>query len=1155
MCRTGFLVRKKDPTSVPSVWSRIGLRLRGQRLGFIVLPALLAGCIPAVRRDLKPIALPGSEIRIVQSKYEGIDAIPEFYTNAEEIRIDIVIGSARSNVRQTVLWFRQDSSEPWRRGPSSPPGERWIVFRPPEGRFQCRASAIYATGVEAFIPRDNSPPCFYLVADRTPPTLTLYPLDTVLANTTTNVRFEVWDSGLAPTATAEIYFSSDAGTSWERLAVFSVELGENSYSWRVPDRPGPDNLLRLVCRDLAGNESHVQTEKMFKILPHPTTRQAIERFIHGVPQESPSADEEKESAAGTQKPEEKTAKPQGESSSSEVRPSSFQRIAGAAAMVGTRAAGGEEISLGLEVPSAVKAGSTVDVVVTGLSPGVESEKPRLLWRSSPADEWRPADAVRTGAIFKWRCPRTETYQGRLKVELPHTAGGIRSTGCESADIAVDGTPPEITLVAVPSSDAETYAVRASARDAGSGTEWIKLYVTRDGGVSWELYSERKGPRAEAQVRREAHALGFFAQARDKVGNATPEPAAGAAPVCSVPARADLTVLLHDLDQPVLRGGERILLTWEVRGAVPAGASALLARKDEADGLWTRIETLNLKRERFLWEVPDSTLSNLWLRVEIETSAGVVAVSNSIGPFAVDNAAPELKLASNEFRVSSRIRIPVLQFSPGPAPLAGARIYLRRKGASSWRAIEAVYDNGRLSASTSDLAEGSYEFRLQARDTVGNETPPPTPGAEPQGVIVVDKTPPAVSLTLREKYYEGVPGAVDVSVDEPADIVLFFQPSPVESETALLSLHLAAGTSPVSFTAPPGSTAAFLWVRGTDAAGNRYLTDRRAVKIERTLKLLSPDNGEVLTAGRTVSVEYWVHPALLGEKPELSLWWIPAPESARKLLSQALDGGGSYEWRVPDRAGPGQRLVLEAKIKGILRAQAYTPGSFEIKKGSTPNATAGSRIVEIDPLSAEEADKGDGFLERLESALRENRTEETDQLRLQAETHYRAALSIDQRNWKAYFGLARLSTRPLGVKDDLPSAEKYLLEAVRVNPGYYEALVYLGIARIKLRKYREAESALGRALNIQDDPLVRYDLGLALLRQGKYVPALEEFAHASRAVPPVKEAYECMVECWSSLGNYAKAQQVLNEATEKGMISSAAAEKWRRYLKRKIAARG
>lgn len=75
-----------------------------------------------------------------------------------------------------------------------------------------------------------------------------------------------------------------------------------------------------------------------------------------------------------------------------------------------------------------------------------------------------------------------------------------------------------------------------------------------------------------------------------------------------------------------------------------------------------------------------------------------------------------------------------------------------------------------------------------------------------------------------------------------------------------------------------------------------------------------------------------------------------------------------------------------------------------------------------------------------------------------------------------------------------------------DPYNLSAFVFLGLAYYAVKKYPEAETALRRALNLSDDPEIRYRLGNVYLVQGKWEEAIFEYKKTLEVNPSFLDAY-------------------------------------------------
>jgi tetratricopeptide (TPR) repeat protein len=87
------------------------------------------------------------------------------------------------------------------------------------------------------------------------------------------------------------------------------------------------------------------------------------------------------------------------------------------------------------------------------------------------------------------------------------------------------------------------------------------------------------------------------------------------------------------------------------------------------------------------------------------------------------------------------------------------------------------------------------------------------------------------------------------------------------------------------------------------------------------------------------------------------------------------------------------------------------------------------------------------------------------------------------------------------KKEFDQAERYFLEALKMNPDFINALAGVGVLYIEQGRYAEAVSRLERAL--RKEPKVaqlHYELGRALRGVGNNARAKSEFARAAELAP-------------------------------------------------------
>ena len=1136
--------------------------------------ALSLGCVP-LRGRMKPIALTGNEIRVVQSRFAEVHDVPQFHTAAEHLKVEVTVDGAKPTVERTVLWHRASNDDVWRRGPESAPMERWIMFSPSEMRYWCRASVVYSDGVEAFVPTRQMPPSFCIVVDRTPPHIEISHPGTLLTGTTPQLRFTVWDGGLGDVPTAEMFLSTDDGRTWQRQAVIPIRSGENTYRWLVPDQVGSANRLRLVCRDLAGNEGSAELAHAFTILPGVSPSVALTRLVFGPGQEDtppaspvvpalepvPHTDPPVPPDPPVIQPADPVLPPPGEivpvpdrpdpplpppeelAPSPPPAPRPIPAQAPDAPPPPSSPIHDPSLqpttALKISVPGRVKAGHSLAVLVTGIPP--RAGTPSLLWRSNPAEAWQPTGARSERGSFLWLAPAEDTNAGQLRVEIADARGAIFAS-CQSGPIVVDGTPPDVRIDPLPSADPRLGVLRVSARDKGSEVMWINLYRTADGGASWSSVTMRMESSFEEDIPRADRELGFFAQAQDALGNRSPAPRSGTVPMVLVEPLPDMSLTLDPLPVQVLKAGARQRLTWRFAGAAIPGAQGFIMLRASDANPWEESAAVDIAAGTASWEVPGVTIARLWLRLEVRFSGVSGVLSDPVGPYAVAAEPPLIEPDGSVFPVSGVARIALKPLPPGPADVRSVTAYLRPKGGSGWMARPAQILGGELQFDGLGLAQREYDLTIGAEDVCGNATPPPTDRTEPQAVVVIDTTPPAVAAVagVAGPFFEGVRASLQVSADEPVHLSIVLRNADDGVETVCLTRTVGKGVTPVAFMPPAGFSRGTLALRAADAAGNITETRPESCVVKPSVWFTRPTGGETLRPGETVMVSWDMRPDLLQDDPTIDLYWEPAANAPREELAVRRTAVGTFRWDVPDRTGDAHSLRAEVRVNGRLRAVARMAEPFAIRHPQSAPVPAVARTAPREVLDESRVytDSARVWVDELQKALAQKDAVAAENYRKLAEKNFQQAIEADASNAEAWWGYALLFAAPLAAREDAAKVEEFLARTVAADPRHWRALTYLGAYKIKSGKFAEAENALGAALNIQDHTTIRYNLGLALMNQGKHTTALEQFRRAAQGDPPVAGAYVRMVECLIAQQQFVQASEALDDAVRRGSVPPA-----------------
>lgn len=104
--------------------------------------------------------------------------------------------------------------------------------------------------------------------------------------------------------------------------------------------------------------------------------------------------------------------------------------------------------------------------------------------------------------------------------------------------------------------------------------------------------------------------------------------------------------------------------------------------------------------------------------------------------------------------------------------------------------------------------------------------------------------------------------------------------------------------------------------------------------------------------------------------------------------------------------------------------------------------------------------------------------------------------------------------------DIVKADEAFVNAIQIDPAYYNALLNHGMANFMVRQYKDAEIILRKAVSIKDDGAVaHYFLGQTLANLSNFDEAEKELTKALKLnAPEVKEAYRVLAVIHASKGN-------------------------------------
>jgi tetratricopeptide (TPR) repeat protein len=111
------------------------------------------------------------------------------------------------------------------------------------------------------------------------------------------------------------------------------------------------------------------------------------------------------------------------------------------------------------------------------------------------------------------------------------------------------------------------------------------------------------------------------------------------------------------------------------------------------------------------------------------------------------------------------------------------------------------------------------------------------------------------------------------------------------------------------------------------------------------------------------------------------------------------------------------------------------------------------------------------------------------------------------------------------------AVPYLLDAVRVDPGYYDARMDLAMARLRLSQWAEAENDLEAAVSLsREDPVPHYFLATLRRRVHDDDGAIEELRRARALGASETKIFLAMGESFEAIGRLKEAENQFTAAT-------------------------
>ncbi|MCZ6793566.1 MAG: tetratricopeptide repeat protein, partial [Planctomycetota bacterium] len=312
---------------------------------------------------------------------------------------------------------------------------------------------------------------------------------------------------------------------------------------------------------------------------------------------------------------------------------------------------------------------------------------------------------------------------------------------------------------------------------------------------------------------------------------------------------------------------------------------------------------------------------------------------------------------------------------------------------------------------------------------------------------------------------------------------------------------------VSFPVPSTAKSYEIRVSVQDAAGNWAHQRLGPRPVEPPIRFVGFRENEVLLSRSREKILWSLHATAEEYLDELrvSLEFLARTADEWLMLRDDLKADEAFYWQVP-AADPQEhrlrlRLFRRNDIVGEDVSAAFRIAPIDgdvIARSLGPALPAGLSKASLTALEAadteytryREASVGPGSVSAAQ----------LDGLLQRARRAYEKAIELDDKNHGATFGLAQLLENADPERFRQESLE-LLKKTVAIEANHPLALNDLGAAYIREGEYLEAEPYLRNSLKARPTAKAYYNLGLALLFQGKGEAAREQFELALRKEDP------------------------------------------------------
>lgn len=301
-------------------------------------------------------------------------------------------------------------------------------------------------------------------------------------------------------------------------------------------------------------------------------------------------------------------------------------------------------------------------------------------------------------------------------------------------------------------------VHLDVGNAQVGRGGVSLWYTPDDGRTWIDHAFHEG---------RPTAVGFTAPREGKFGVVlVPVDQEGRRDFIPNQSTKPDVVVVYDATPPsvevlapnggeILGGGKTTEIAWIAEDANLAPAPIALMVSQDGGVNWTEIDRDLPNTGRHRWTTPGESGAAFRVRVVARDLADNAGADASDANFTVDADAPELQIMGPPTATRLPVQIQYRVVEVGGSDVTRVRVFVTADDGVSWTEL----DNDDLSSPFEFTAlNGRYGLWLAADDAVGNRGATPVPGAKPKATLVIDTTPPALTLVepARDIYLGGRP---------------------------------------------------------------------------------------------------------------------------------------------------------------------------------------------------------------------------------------------------------------------------------------------------------------------------------------------------------------------------------------------------------------